>query len=211
VIEVSGRPEIDLVRTEPEDFTELAHLHDLWQAASAFPEVDGLRLDPNGESQLELGPPPFLPKGTNRLHVPSSLRFIICTITCYLLQDNYVVPYIQSFSWESVAYDVPAECGRRGAAGLRDREKRDSVLGPSFDQLRAGRRVSFDEEPDTRDATRRPAVNVKPVAGGGHDAATRHHAGVERNRNHLVQRGVLSSALKCVEAEDERIDRPHSK
>ena len=35
-----------------------------------------------------------------------------------------------------------------------------AVQGTSFDQLREGQRVSFDEEPDTRDASRRRAVNV---------------------------------------------------
>jgi cold shock CspA family protein len=37
------------------------------------------------------------------------------------------------------------------------------VLGTSFDQLREGQRVSFDEEPDTRDPSRRRAVNVTLV------------------------------------------------
>ena len=31
----------------------------------------------------------------------------------------------------------------------------------SFEQLREGQRVSFDEEPDPRDASRRRAVNVR--------------------------------------------------
>jgi CspA family cold shock protein len=38
-----------------------------------------------------------------------------------------------------------------------------AVLGTSFDQLREGQRVSFDEEPDTRDPSRRRAVNVTLV------------------------------------------------
>jgi cold shock protein len=41
-----------------------------------------------------------------------------------------------------------------------------AVLGTSFDQLREGQRVSFDEEPDTRDPSRRRAVNVTLVDSG---------------------------------------------
>jgi cold shock protein len=44
-----------------------------------------------------------------------------------------------------------------------------SVLDTTFDQLREGQRVSFDEEPDARDATRRRAVNVTLI-GNGDDA-----------------------------------------
>ena len=36
-----------------------------------------------------------------------------------------------------------------------------ALSGPTFDQLREGQRVSFDEEPDPRDASRRRAVNVR--------------------------------------------------
>jgi CspA family cold shock protein len=43
-----------------------------------------------------------------------------------------------------------------------------AVGGDGFDALRQGQRVSFDEEPDPRDPTRRRAVNVQP-AGGGDD------------------------------------------
>jgi cold shock protein len=39
-----------------------------------------------------------------------------------------------------------------------------AVAGTTFDQLQVGQRVSFDEEPDPRDASRRRAVNVR-VAG----------------------------------------------
>jgi len=38
-----------------------------------------------------------------------------------------------------------------------------AVQGTSFDQLREGQRVSFDEEPDTRDPSRQRAVNVTLV------------------------------------------------
>jgi CspA family cold shock protein len=41
-----------------------------------------------------------------------------------------------------------------------------AVVGTSFDQLREGQRVSFDEEPDARDASRRRAVNVTWVDSG---------------------------------------------
>jgi CspA family cold shock protein len=44
-----------------------------------------------------------------------------------------------------------------------------AVLDTTFDQLREGQRVSFDEEPDARDATRRRAVNVTLI-GNGDDA-----------------------------------------
>jgi CspA family cold shock protein len=40
-----------------------------------------------------------------------------------------------------------------------------AVSGTSFDQLREGQRVSFEEEPDPRDASRRRAVNVTVVDG----------------------------------------------
>ena len=36
-----------------------------------------------------------------------------------------------------------------------------AVTETTFDQLREGQRVSFDEEPDPRDASRRRAVNVR--------------------------------------------------
>jgi CspA family cold shock protein len=39
-----------------------------------------------------------------------------------------------------------------------------AVTETTFDQLQVGQRVSFDEEPDPRDASRRRAVNVR-VAG----------------------------------------------
>jgi CspA family cold shock protein len=38
---------------------------------------------------------------------------------------------------------------------------RSAVTEASFEQLRQGQRVSFDEEPDPRDASRRRAVNVR--------------------------------------------------
>jgi cold shock protein len=40
---------------------------------------------------------------------------------------------------------------------------RSAVTEASFEQLRQGQRVSFDEEPDPRDASRRRAVNVRIV------------------------------------------------
>jgi CspA family cold shock protein len=39
---------------------------------------------------------------------------------------------------------------------------RTAVAGSTFDDMREGQRVSFDEEPDPRDASRRRAVNVRP-------------------------------------------------
>ena len=39
-----------------------------------------------------------------------------------------------------------------------------AVMDSTFDQLQVGQHVSFDEEPDPRDASRRRAVNVR-VAG----------------------------------------------
>ncbi len=36
-----------------------------------------------------------------------------------------------------------------------------AVTGTTFDQLNEGQRVSFDEEPDPRDASRLRAVNVR--------------------------------------------------
>jgi cold shock protein len=41
---------------------------------------------------------------------------------------------------------------------------RSAVSGTTFDELREGQRVSFDEEPDPRDPTRRRAVNVRLVS-----------------------------------------------
>lgn len=38
-----------------------------------------------------------------------------------------------------------------------------AVADTTFDQLIEGQRVSFDEEPDPRDASRRRAVNVRMV------------------------------------------------
>jgi CspA family cold shock protein len=40
-----------------------------------------------------------------------------------------------------------------------------AVASGGFDQLREGQHVSFDEEPDPRDPTRRRAVNVVPADG----------------------------------------------
>ncbi len=40
---------------------------------------------------------------------------------------------------------------------------RSAVAGDSFELLVEGQRVSFDEEPDPRDASRRRAVNVQSV------------------------------------------------
>jgi CspA family cold shock protein len=41
---------------------------------------------------------------------------------------------------------------------------RSAVGGNGFDQLREGDRVSFNEEPDPRDPSRRRAVNVAPIS-----------------------------------------------
>ncbi|MBX6341673.1 MAG: cold shock domain-containing protein [Thermomicrobiaceae bacterium] len=40
---------------------------------------------------------------------------------------------------------------------------RSAVEGNAFDMLREGQRVSFDEEPDPRDPSRRRAVHVRPI------------------------------------------------
>jgi CspA family cold shock protein len=40
---------------------------------------------------------------------------------------------------------------------------RSAVANNGFDQLTEGLRVSFDEEPDPRDASRRRAVNVSVI------------------------------------------------
>jgi CspA family cold shock protein len=40
---------------------------------------------------------------------------------------------------------------------------RSALQGTAFDALREGQRVSFDEEPDPRDASRQRAVNVRVV------------------------------------------------
>jgi CspA family cold shock protein len=40
---------------------------------------------------------------------------------------------------------------------------RSAVIGNGFDLLREGQQVSYDEEPDPRDPSRRRAVNVQPL------------------------------------------------
>jgi CspA family cold shock protein len=45
-----------------------------------------------------------------------------------------------------------------------------AVTGTSFDQLREGQRVSFEEEPDARDPSRRRAVNVRASKDGDSDS-----------------------------------------
>jgi CspA family cold shock protein len=42
---------------------------------------------------------------------------------------------------------------------------RTSVADDHFEQLREGQRVSFDQEPDPRDASRQRAVNVRALEG----------------------------------------------
>jgi CspA family cold shock protein len=55
-----------------------------------------------------------------------------------------------------------------GASGRGDLFfHRSAVADASFEQLREGQRVNFDEEPDPRDASRRRAVNVRTVDGDG--------------------------------------------
>ncbi len=44
-----------------------------------------------------------------------------------------------------------------------------ALAGSTFDDMREGQRVSFDEEPDPRDASRRRAVNVRLFEEGGSD------------------------------------------
>jgi len=51
-----------------------------------------------------------------------------------------------------------------GASGRGDLFfHRSAVAETSFDQLREGQRVSFDEEPDPRDPSRRRATNVRLI------------------------------------------------
>lgn len=47
---------------------------------------------------------------------------------------------------------------------------RSAVVEDAFNQLREGDRVSFDEEPDPRDPSRRRAVNVRAADGGDDEA-----------------------------------------
>lgn len=46
---------------------------------------------------------------------------------------------------------------------------RTAVVNDAYDQLREGDQVSFDEEPDPRDPTRRRAVNVQAAGDGEAD------------------------------------------
>jgi cold shock protein len=49
-----------------------------------------------------------------------------------------------------------------GSSGQNDLFFHSSAVGGmGFDSLREGQRVSFDEEPDPRDSSRRRAVNVE--------------------------------------------------
>jgi CspA family cold shock protein len=48
---------------------------------------------------------------------------------------------------------------------------RSAVEADGFDRLRTGQRVTFNEEPDPRDASRQRAVNVQPVLGEPAEAA----------------------------------------
>ena len=53
---------------------------------------------------------------------------------------------------------------RDGATGRGDVFfHRSAVVETPFDQLREGQHVSFDEEPDPRDALRQRAVNVRLI------------------------------------------------
>jgi len=63
-----GWLEDDLVRAKPKDFAEPTHLGYLGLPAAAFPEVDRLWLNANGECQLELRPPSLLAQLTDCLH-----------------------------------------------------------------------------------------------------------------------------------------------
>jgi CspA family cold shock protein len=49
---------------------------------------------------------------------------------------------------------------------------RTGVLDDSFDRLIVGQRVSFETEPDPRDASRRRAVNVHTVVDSSADEVT---------------------------------------
>jgi CspA family cold shock protein len=55
---------------------------------------------------------------------------------------------------------------RDGASGSDLFFHRSAVAGDGFERLQHGQRVSFDEEPDPRDQSRRRAVNVQPSDGG---------------------------------------------
>jgi cold shock protein len=51
-----------------------------------------------------------------------------------------------------------------GAAGGSDLFfHRSAIQGTTFDALREGQRVSYDQEPDPRDASRQRAVNVRAL------------------------------------------------
>ena len=51
-----------------------------------------------------------------------------------------------------------------GAAGGSDLFfHRSAMQGTTFDALREGQRVSYDQEPDPRDASRQRAVNVRAL------------------------------------------------
>jgi CspA family cold shock protein len=53
-----------------------------------------------------------------------------------------------------------------GAAGRSDLFfHRSAVADGEFEELREGQRVSFDQEPDPRDASRQRAVNVRAIGG----------------------------------------------
>jgi CspA family cold shock protein len=57
-----------------------------------------------------------------------------------------------------------------GASGQNDLFfHHTALIDTTFDQLREGQHVSFDEEPDPRDASRRRAVHVRPDREGTPD------------------------------------------
>ncbi len=65
---VRGRLEVDFVRAEPKDFAQFAHLRHLRLTTPTLPEIDRLRLDTDGDRQLELRPSAFTPQRADRLH-----------------------------------------------------------------------------------------------------------------------------------------------
>lgn len=81
------KTQIDVIRAHPEGLPELAHLWHLWRPATAFPQVDRLRVHPDLQRQLVLRPAPLLAKRPDRLHHSLSPLYTIdysCSIALIL-------------------------------------------------------------------------------------------------------------------------------